>query len=145
MSQPGLPSGLALIQLGACPRELRQLSAGPRRQELSEADVDAIMLLADSDGDGSVEYKEFVRMGEVTSNLQLELTELRATVGEHNTAASAELARQSEVGPGNAFQPLYTTSYPLTRFSDFGLHRSARHQSGSRLAPSPHGEAVLLV
>ena len=52
------------------------------------------MAMADSDGDGAVEYKEFVQMGEVTSNLQLELSSMGAGM---EAAAKASGERIAEL------------------------------------------------
>ena len=39
-------------------------------QELSETDVDAIMALADTDGDGTIDTNEFVQMGKMTKEVE---------------------------------------------------------------------------
>ena len=39
-------------------------------EQLSESDIDAIMALADTDGDGSIDMAEFVQVGKMSNELE---------------------------------------------------------------------------
>ena len=68
------------MQDGKISREELKLGFAKLGEALSDADATAIMTLADGDGDGKLDYSEFVKMGQATISLQLEVNEFRGDV-----------------------------------------------------------------
>ena len=54
---------------GSISREELRLGFKKLGEELSESDLDAIMTLVDADGDGSMNYAEFVQTGKMTNEV----------------------------------------------------------------------------
>ena len=65
-------------------------------ERLSEADIDAIMALADGDGGGGMDYREFVHMGQLTQNIQLEVSSCPAALPMDDPECSHETVQHDE-------------------------------------------------
>ena len=72
----GRPDGADIFQEfdtdgdGQISREELRAGFAKIGEELSEADIDAIMTLADTDGDGTIDTNEFVQMGKMTKEVE---------------------------------------------------------------------------
>ena len=73
---------------GTVSREELKLGYAKLGEDLSEDDLDAIMSLVDRDGDGEMDYNEFVQMGKMTEDVKA----LRMSMDEN----LEQLKRESE-------------------------------------------------
>ena len=83
---------------GTVSREELKLGYAKLGEDLSEDDLDAIMSLVDRDGDGEMDYNEFVQMGKMTEDVKA----LRMSMDEN----LEQLKRESEETMAQKIKPL---------------------------------------
>ena len=83
---------------GTVSREELKLGYAKLGEDLSEDDLDAIMSLVDRDGDGEMDYNEFVQMGKMTEDVKA----LRMSMDEN----LEQLKRESEETMETKIKPL---------------------------------------
>ena len=83
---------------GTVSREELKLGYAKLGEDMSEDDLDAIMSLVDRDGDGEMDYNEFVQMGKMTEDVKA----LRMSMDEN----LEQLKRESEETMETKIKPL---------------------------------------